>query len=151
MALSDQQYITCVKTIMTRVKCTYNEAWDGLSQAFLSLDQSRPDNAQCWWLIHIGSLAVIDSVRRTYTPEGVKREVPSDFLTTAAPDSTNEYDFLNAFPEGLVREFAQRLADGQSKLTEGSCNHWLRSQHNINNRRTAREILNEVRVCAERV
>lgn len=149
--MNDHQYITCVKTIMTRVKCSYDEAWDGLTQAFLTLDQSRPETAQCWWLINIGSFAVIDSVRKTYSSkEGVKREVPSDFLTTEAP-TLDEYAFLKAFPEGFVREFAQRLADGQSKLTEGSCNHWLRKQHKLNNRRTAREIIRNVRIYSKRL
>lgn len=145
-------YSSCVAKIQRRCNCSLNEAWEGLNEAFLTLDRTQPEAAQYWWLIRVGSWNVADSVRQRYIGKtGVMREESSDFLTTAAPDSTNEYDFLNAFPKGLVREFAKRLADGHAKFTEGSCNYWLRSQHNINNRRTAKEIINEVRIYSKRI
>ena len=145
-------YYSCVAKIQRRCHCSLNEAWEGLNEAFLTLDRTQPEAAQYWWLIRVGSWNVADSVRQRYIGKtGVMREESSDFLTTAAPDSTNEYDFLNAFPKGLVREFAKRLADGHAKFTEGSCNYWLRSQHNINNRRTAKEIINEVRIYSKRI
>jgi len=130
-----------------------NEAWEGLNEAFLTLDRTQPEAAQYWWLIRVGSWNVADAVRQRYIGKtGVMRELSSDFLIYPAPDSDeHEWDFLNAFPKGLVREFAKRLADGKSKLTEGSCNYWLRSQHNINNRRTAKEIINEVRIYSKRI
>lgn len=145
-------YSSCIAKIQRRCQCSLNEAWEGLNEAFLTLDRTQPEAAQYWWLIRVGSWNVADAVRQRYIGKtGVMREESSDFLTTAAPDFTNEYDFLKVFPKGLVREFAKRLADGQSKLTEGSCNYWLRSQHNINNRRTAKEIINEVRIYSKRI
>ena len=146
-------YSSCVAKIQQRCKCSLDEAWEGLNTAFLTLDRTQPEAAQYWWLIRVGSWNVADAVRKRYIGKtGVMRELSSEFLTHAAPDSDeHEWDFLNAFPKGLVREFAKRLADGKSKLTEGSCNYWLRSQHNINNRRTAKEIINEVRIYSKRI
>lgn len=146
-------YSSCVAKIQRLCQCSLNEAWEGLNEAFLTLDRTQPEAAQYWWLIRVGSWNVADAVRQRYIGKtGVMRELSSDFLTHAAPDSDeHEWDFLNAFPKGLVREFAKRLADGESKLTEGSCNYWLRSQHNINNRRTAKEIINEVRIYSKRI
>ena len=146
-------YSSCVAKIQRRCNCSLNEAWEGLNEAFLTLDRTQPEAAQYWWLIRVGSWNVADAVRQRYIGKtGVMREESSDFLTHAAPDSDEyEWDFLNAFPKGLVREFAKRLADGHAKFTEGSCNYWLRSQHNINNRRTAKEIINEVRIYSKRI
>ena len=145
-------YSSCIAKIQRRCQCSLNEAWEGLNEAFLTLDRTQPEAAQYWWLIRVGSWNVADAVRQRYIGKtGVMREESSDFLTTAAPDSTNEYDFLNAFPKGLIREFAKRLADGQSKLKEGSCNSWLRRKPNINNRRTEQEIINEVRIYSKRI
>ena len=146
-------YKHCVKCIIARTHCTMNEAWEGLNTAYLSLDTSKPVPSQYWWLITIGSYNVKDAVRATYTEkDGVKRMVPSDFLTEPSPDSDEyQYDFLNAFPDGLVKEFAKRLADGESKFTVCSCQYWLRSKYKINNRKTSRSIIYDVqRMAAER-
>lgn len=146
-------YSSCVAKIQRRCQCSLNEAWEGLNEAFLTLDRTQPEAAQYWWLINVGSWNVADAVRQRYIGKtGVMREESSDFLTHAAPDSDeHEWDFLNAFPEGLVREFAQRIAEGKAKLTPDSARHWLRTKHNINNRTTGREVINEIRICAARI
>lgn len=145
-------YKACVRCICQRVKCSTDEAWEGLNTAFLSLDRTLPEQAQCWWLIRIGSFIVIDSIRSQYLDTGVKRLVSSECLEfVGQPSEENEWDFLNAFPEGLTRDFAQRLGEGKAKLSYDSVRHWLRTRKKINDRTTARSILNEVRICAERL
>lgn len=146
-------YNSCVRSIRKRCRCDKNEAWEGLNEAFLSLDKSLPERAQYWWLIRVGSWNVLDSIRQRYIGKsGVIKFVSSDFKFTPAPHSDeNEWDFLNAFPEGLVREFAKRVASGKSSLTLESARHWLRKHHKTSSRTTSKEVINEVRICSKRV
>ena len=146
-------YEACVRCIRRRVQCSTDEAWEGLNTAYLSLDTTLPERAQCWWLIHIGTFLVKDSIRSQYIGNsGVRRFEASDFLDfVAQPSGENEWDFLNAFPEGLTREFAQLLGEGKAKLTEHSARHWLRTHKNINDRTTGRKIINDIRVYSKRI
>ena len=96
---------------------------------------------------------VVDEVRSKYIDTaGTLRFSPLDEEVTASPASASDDDaFLKAFPEGLVREFATRLADGTSTFTAGSVSHWLRKFKNINKRTTVQEVLNGTRIAAERL
>lgn len=146
-------YPRIVKIIMARVKCSSDEGWAGLAQAFLSLDTSRSEGEQVQYLIRYGALMVVDEVRKKYIDsDGTLRFTPLDEEVTAEPASaSDEYAFLKAFPEGLVREFATRLADGTSTFTAGSASHWLRKFKHINKRTTVQEVLNGTRISAERL
>lgn len=145
-------YDACVRCICRRAKCSTDEAWEGLNTAFLSLDRTLPEPAQCWWLIRIGSYIVLDSVRSQYLNTGVKRLVSSECLEfMGKPSEDDQWDFLNAFPKGLTREFSRRLGEGKGKLTYESVRHWLRTRKQINDRTTARRILNEVRIYSKRL
>lgn len=144
-------YKACVRCICKRAKCSTDEAWEGLNTAFLSLDRTLPERAQCWWLVRIGSYIVLDSIRSQYLGSGEKRLVFSECTEFSEQASTDEWDFLNAFPEGLTREFAQRLGEGKGKLTYESVHYWLRNRKRINDRTTARRIINEIRVYSSRL
>ena len=145
-------YPRIVRIIMARVKCSSDEGWAGLAQAFLSLDTSRSEGEQVQYLIRYGALMVTDEVRKKYIDsEGTLRFTPLDEEVTAEPASASDYAFLKAFPEGLIREFATRLADGTSTFTAGSASHWLRKFKHINKRTTVQEVLNGTRTYAERL
>lgn len=146
-------YQRIVKVIMARAKCSSDEGWTGLAQAFLSLDTSRSEGEQVQYLIRYGALMVTDEVRKKYIDsDGTLRFTPLDEEVTAEPASAiDEYAFLKAFPEGLIREFATRLADGTSTFTAGSASHWLRKFKRINKRTTVQEVLNGTRISAERL
>ena len=146
-------YQRIVKVIMARAKCSSDEGWTGLAQAFLSLDRDRSEGEQVQYLIRYGALMVTDEVRKKYIDsDGTLRFTPLDEEVTAEPPSaSDEYAFLKAFPEGLVREFATRLADGTSTFTAGSASHWLRKFKHINKRTTVQEVLNGTRISAERL
>lgn len=146
-------YPRIVRIIMARAKCSSDESWTGLARAFLSLDTSRSEGEQVQYLIRYGALMVTDEVRKKYIDsDGTLRFTPLDEEVTAEPASaSDEYAFLKAFPEGLVREFATRLADGTSTFSAGSVSHWLRKFKHINKRTTVREVLNGTRISAERL
>jgi hypothetical protein len=145
-------YHKIVRVIKATARCSSDEAWSGLAVAFLSLDRSRTEREQVYYLCRYGRLAVIDEVRKKYIDEsGTERFSPIDESTIAGDASTSEYDFLEIFPEGLVREFATRLADGTSSFTEGSVSHWLRKTYNINTRNSVKGVMNDIRVLAERL
>lgn len=142
-----------VRTVMRKVSCTEDEAWDGVAEAYLSLDTTRTEREQYWWLIRCGCWAVVDSVRKQYI--GIasdKRLVPSDFSDVPTPDDDEDWDFLNAFNgHPLAREFAQALALGKASYTECSVRHWLRTKKCINKRTVTRSVYEAVGVCAKRI
>lgn len=146
-------YNRITRVIQAKAKCSSDEAWSGLAVAFLSLDRQRSENEQVYYLCRYGALAVIDEVRRKYIDEssGTERFSPIDESTIAGDASASEYDFLEIFPEGLVREFATRLADGTSSFTAGSVSHWLRKTYNINSRSSVKGVLHGTRISAERL
>lgn len=142
-------YIKLTLTIKARTRCSLDEAWDGLSRAFLSLDRSRTEAEQCCYLLKYGACAVFYSLRYKYNPDGTMRFTQlSDTLPASADRG---YDFLEQFPDGLTREFAQRLADGESSFTAGSASHWLRQSKGINTRTSVRKLLDETRESALRL
>lgn len=132
--------------IKCRTRCSTNEAWDGLSRAFLSLDVSRTEAEQASYLLTNGANAVWYGLRYKYNRSGELRFVPIDDTYKAAPDAG--YDFLEKFPAGLVREFATRLAEGESQFTTGSASHWLRKFKNINKRTAVKELMDSTREAA---
>jgi hypothetical protein len=146
-------YHKIVRVIKATARCSSDEAWSGLAVAFLSLDRSRTEREQVYYLCRYGRLAVIDEVRKKYIDEssGTERFSPIDESTIAGDASATEYDFLETFPEGLVREFATRLADGTSSFTAGSVSHWLRKTYNINSRSSVKGVLHGTRISAERL
>ena len=146
-------YPRIVRIIMARAKCSSDEGWTGLAQAFLSLDTSRSEGEQVQYLIRYGALMVVDEVRKKYIDsDGTLRFTPLDEEVTAEPASaSDEYAFLKVFPEGLVREFATRLADGTSTFTAGSVSHWLRKHKHINTRSSVKGVLDGTRISAERL
>lgn len=135
--------------IKRRTHCTYNEAWDGLSRAFLSLDSSRTEAEQASYLLTNGANAVWYGLRYKYNADGQLRFVPIDETYKAAPETG--YDFLEKFPAGVVREFATRLAEGESQFTTGSASHWLRKFKNINKRTAVKGLMDSTREAALRL
>lgn len=142
-------YKKLASVIKARTHCTINEAWDGLSRAFLSLDSSRTEAEQASYLLTNGANAVWCSLRYKYNADGQLRFVPIDDTYKAAPETG--YDFLEKFPSGLVREFATRLAEGESQFTTGSASHWLRKFKNINKRTAVKELMDSTREAALRL
>lgn len=142
-------YERLARIIKCRTRCSTNEAWDGLSCAFLSLDKSRTESEQAYYLLKYGACAVYCSLRYKYNTDGTQRFTP---LSDTLPASNDRgYDFLDQFPSGLTREFAQRLADGESSFTSGSASHWLRQSKGINTRTSVRKLLDDTREAALRL
>lgn len=96
---------------------------------------------------------VTDEVRKKYIDsDGTMRFTQLDeSLVEGTASASDEYDFLKAFPEGLVRDFATRLAEGTSSFTAGSVSHWLRKTYNINTRSSVKGVLDGTRISAERL
>lgn len=139
-------YERLARIIKCRTRCSTNEAWDGLSRAFLSLDVSRTEAEQASYLLTNGANAVWYGLRYKYNRSGELRFVPIDDTYKAAPEAG--YDFLEKFPAGLVREFTTRLAEGESQFTTGSASHWLRKFKNINKRTAVKQLMDSTREAA---
>lgn len=138
--------------IQARAKCSRDEAWSGLAQAFLSLDRNRTEREQYWFLIHYGSLQVRAEIARYYTPVGIYQVDNSEYLYDLAADN-DEWEFLNWFDEGPVREYARQMGEGFVKLCSfDSVRNFLRKSYPKEaSYEASRQIFDRVRTCAARL
>lgn len=141
-----------VTKIQARAKCSRNEAWSGLAQAFLSLDKNRTEREQYYFLIHFGAIQVNAEVVKKYSPVGEYSALHDEaFECLMTPD--DEWDFLNWFDEGPVREYARLMGEGLVKqCTFDSVRNFLRKNFKeTSNYDCCKEVYKRVRVCAERL
>ena len=144
-------YKLVAKCIAIKTHCSPSEAWDGLSTAFIKLDRTRSEREQCRFLIVVGAWSVYTELRHRY--DGGQFQCSLDDAPEVASGSLDigEWDFLNAFPEGLVRQVAEAISLGQCSYTYESVRHWLRKNQNINSRKTTRKVIYELGVYSKRV
>ena len=145
-------YCEVVVKIQARAKCSRDEAWSGLAQAFLSLDKTRTEREQYWFLIHYGALNVLGEIQKKYEPVGEYEAVHDeafDYLMT--PD--DEWEFLNWFDKGPVREYARLMGEGLVKLCSfNSVRTFLRKNYPKEaSYETCRKVFYRVRTCAARL
>lgn len=145
-------YCEIVTKIQARAKCSRDEAWGGLAQAFLSLDKERTEREQYWFLINFGSIQVNAEVAKKYSPVGEYTALHDEvFECLMTPD--DDWEFLNWFDEGPVREYARLMGEGLVKTcTFDSVRNFLRK----NFKETAtydscKEVYRRVRTCAARL
>lgn len=144
-------YKLVAKCIAIKTHCSASEAWDGLSTAFIKLDRTRSEREQCRFLIIAGAWSVYTELRHRYG--GGQFQCSLDDAPEVASGSIDidELDFLNAFPEGLVRQVAEAISIGQCSYTYESVRHWLRKTQNINSRKTTRKVIYELGIYSKRV
>lgn len=140
--------------IMAKCRCSKDEAWSGLATAFLYVDTTMDEAAQYSYLVEYGAKAVRKEWSRQYVDKtsGVKRFVTSDFSDLKS-DSKVESDlaFLEAFPEGMAREYARLLSEGKHKFTMHTCLNFVRRRYSLNNRTQARRVYESVRIRAAKL
>lgn len=143
-------YTDVMNIIRARTHCSVNEAWTGLSIAFLHLDRKRTEGEQFAYLIEYGALAVIDEWRSHYTDRdsGIVRMVPSDYSTFSAVQSL-DVDCTELFPEDC-RGYAEYLANGGT-YSINTARHYLRKHAGINDRKTSRRLYERTRLHAKRL
>lgn len=144
-------YKLVAKCIAIKTHCSASEAWDGLSTAFIRLDRTRSEREQCRFLIIAGAWSVYTELRHRYG--GGQFQCSLDDVPEVACGSIDidEFDFLNAFPEGLVRQVAKAISLGQCSYTYESVRHYLRKTQNINSRKTTRKVIYELGIYSKRV
>lgn len=141
-----------VVKIQACAKCSPDEAWSGLAQAFLSLDRTRTEREQYWFLIHFGAIQVHAEIAKKYQPLGeyqADHDEAFDFLMT--PD--DEWEFLNWFDEGPVREYARLMGEGFVKVCSfNSVRTFLRKNYPKEaSYENCRKVWTRVRDCAGRL
>lgn len=144
-------YKLVAKCIAIKTHCSASEAWDGLSTAFLKLDQTRTEREQCRFLIIVGAWSVYTELRHRYGGGQFQCSLDDAPEVASGTIDIDELDFLNAFPEGLVRQVAEAISLGQCSYTYESVRHWLRKTQNINSRTITRKLLYEVGIYSKRV
>ena len=141
-----------VVKIMACARCSRDEAWSGLAQAFLSLNKNRTEREQYWFLIHFGAIQVHAEIAKKYSPLGeyqAEHDEAFDFLMT--PD--DEWEFLNWFDEGPVREYARLMGEGLVKVCSfNSVRTFLRKNHPKEaSYENCRKVWTRIRDCAARL
>lgn len=138
--------------IRARAKCSEDEAWSGLAQAFLYLDRSYSLNEQYSYLIDVGTSFVKREIQRYYSPVGIYCADGTEVLENVkgADDCWRHLDW---FDEGPVREYARLVGEGFVKsFTFDSVRNFLRKNHKeISDYENCRKIYNRVRECTERL
>lgn len=145
-------YNEVVVKIRACARCSADEAWSGLAQAFLSLDRTRSEREQYWFLIHFGAIQVNEAIREKYEPLGVYSTVSDEaFEYLYTPD--DEWEFLRWFDDGPVREYARLMGEGIVKIcTFDSVRRFLRNNYPKEaSYETCRKVYNRVRTCAARL
>ena len=144
-------YKLVAKCIAIKTHCSASEAWDGLSTAFIKLDRTRTEREQCRFLIIAGAWSVDTELRHRYG--GGQFQCSLDDAPEVASGSIgiDEWDFLGAFPEGLVRQVAKAISLGQCSYTYESVRHWLRKTQKINSRTITRKVIYELGIYSKRV
>ena len=145
-------YCEIVTKIQARVKCSRDEAWSGLAQAFLSLDKERTEREQYWFLINYGAVQVNAEVAKKYSPVGEYSALHDEvFECLMTPD--DEWEFLNWFDEGPVREYARLMGEGLVKVYSfNSVRTFLRKNYPTEaSYENCRKVWTRVRDCAARL
>lgn len=145
-------YCEIVTKIQARVKCSRDEAWSGLAQAFLSLDKARTEREQYWFLINYGAVQVNAEVAKKYSPVGEYSALHDEaFECLMTPD--DEWEFLNWFDEGSVREYARLMGEGLVKVCSfNSVRTFLRKNYPKEaSYENCRKVWTRVRDCAARL
>lgn len=145
-------YCEIVTKIQARVKCSRDEAWSGLAQAFLSLDKERTEREQYWFLINYGAVQVNAEVAKKYSPVGEYSALHDEvFECLMTPD--DEWEFLNWFDEGPVREYARLMGEGLVKVYSfNSVRTFLRKNYPKEaSYENCRKVWTRVRDCAARL
>lgn len=138
--------------IRANAKCSTDEAWSGLAQAFLSLDRNRTEREQYWFLIHFGAIQVHAEISKKYLPIGEYQTLHDEVLECLMlPD--DEWEFLNWFDEGPVREYARLMGEGLVKVCSfNSVRTFLRKNYPKEaSYENCRKVWTRVRDCAERL
>lgn len=145
-------FLEIVYKIQARAKCTRDEAWSGLAQAFLSLDKERTLREQYWFLIHFGAIYVHEEIRQKYLELGeysLLGETTIECLFT--PD--DEWRFLDWFDEGPVREYARLIGEGLVKTCSfDSVRNFLRKNFKEKSSyEECRKVYDRIRICSQRL
>jgi hypothetical protein len=138
--------------IKASAKCSTDEAWSGLAQAFLSLDRTRTEREQYWFLIHFGAIQVHAEISKKYLPIGEYQALHDEaFEGLMLPD--DEWEFLNWFDEGPVREYARLMGEGLVKICSfNSVRTFLRKNYPKEaSYENCRKVWARVRDCAARL
>lgn len=138
--------------IKASAKCSTDEAWSGLAQAFLSLDRTRTEREQYYFLIHYGAIQVHAEIGKKYLPVGEYRADHDEaFECLMLPD--DEWKFLDWFDEGPVREYARLMGEGFVKTCSfDSVRNFLRKNFKENSSyEDCRKVYNRIRACAGRL
>lgn len=151
-------YITIVRIIAHKCglpRDRFDEAWEAMNTAYLTLDKSRSEGEQASYLITSAcNIIKVRLPRQDYVDRtsGVRRLVSVDFQFScvfAAKPDRNSDRFLEVFPEGLVREYADHLADG-GKFGYNPVKYWLRQRGNCS-RVAAKELYESTRIYAKKL
>lgn len=151
-------YTTIVRVIARKCglpRDRFDEAWEAMNTAYLTLDKSRSEGEQASYLITSAcNIIKVQLPRQDYVDRtsGVRRLVSVDFqfscMFAVKPDRNSDR-FLEVFPEGLVREYADHLADG-GKFGYYPVKYWLRQRGNCS-RVAAKELYESTRIYAKKL
>lgn len=137
--------------IAVKAHSTLDEAWGGLSTAYLTLDTSRPERERVAYLLKVGVLAVKSEVRAKYvdSTNGVLRcepliQEPESVDERTAEQLANDIGKvlgLSSEAVGVIRS----IADGECGASTDAIRWHLRKKGIANTRVKTREVHDALR------
>ena len=144
-------YNKLVTIIAVKAHSTRDEAWSGLSTAYLTLDQTRPEKERIAHLLKVGVLAVKSEVHAKYTDytNGVLRcepliQEPESVDERTAEQLANDIGRalgLSGEAVGVIRS----IADGECGTSTDAIRWLLRKKGIANTRVKTREVHDALR------
>lgn len=146
-------FISIANVIAVKSHSTLDEAWSGLSTAYLTLDRTRSESEQAAYLQIVGVHAVKREVSKRYTDyhSGVLRHVCDD----VTPDNENHFEQTAeqlAEHIGLVLKLSEGATEAVRAIADGECGasadaiRWhLRKKGIANTRIKVREVQDALR------
>lgn len=141
-------YSKLANIIAVKAHSTRDEAWGGLSTAYLTLDRTRTEQEQVAYLLKVGVLAVKNELRSKYidSNSGVLRMEPMTSEVGATDERTSERlandigKVLNLSSEavGVIRS----IADGECGASRDAIRWHLRNKGIAKSRSKTTEVLN---------
>lgn len=115
-------FVSIANIIAVRSHSTLDEAWSGLSTAYLTLDRTRGESEQAAYLQNVGVLAVKREISKRYTDyhSGVLRHVCDE----VTPDDENHFEQTAeqlAEHIGAVLNLSEGATEGIRAIANGDC------------------------------
>lgn len=142
-------YNSIVYHIKKKMGCSSAQAWDGLTEAYLQLDRSRPEPEQVAYLCKVGCIKIYNDLYNTDATvlrqaKALTDPETDEDLYAAAEEPCGDAEYIAALVKPVPKQYKLGVAVVSSRLLARTYG-WRRRQHDSKplNVETTRQILKQ--------